>query len=162
MHDAAVMMITVLNRELIKDHVSIIINDGSRRLMSKQKAYTLIIKYIPKRAADINRLLNEEKSFIINIDEESITELIIDEATKKREFIEKIRQDMRITSPSILEEGRRQRALMRGQTDQPRGIALSMKSYDNAIKNMSKIGKNDFNPTEAIDDRSIGIKRRGY
>ena len=157
--DAAIVTIAVISRSLVRDHVTVMINDGASRLMTKDKTYSIIVALVPSLAARLTSLMRDEKSFIVDIGASEIIEMSIDEKMKKVEVIEKIRSEMRVTSPSVKTEADRQRYESSGSVRDLYGASRSFKAQDDVIARAAKIG--GYDPSSQIKSgSSIRPKKR--
>lgn len=147
MRDAAIVSITVIGRALARDHVSVIINDGHRRLMSREKAYRLVVDLAPSLAAEASMMLRDERSFVVSVEDASIEELVIDEKRKAEEVVGRLRAEMTPRSLSVISAARRERAALSG----PRGIRFGeLKSLDKLDDYIRKVSDGDRPPEEDI------------
>ena len=137
---AAIATITVLNKTMMKDYVALIINDGNRRLLTKEKVYSFIVGIIPEFAPDVSEKLKYEKDFIIDVENKAMHDLVIDERSKKAEISEKLRADMRVTSPAVMREIGQQRIEKGLKKETLYGVAREMRAQDLAIEGYSRMG----------------------
>ncbi len=148
MRDAAIVSITVMGQTLTKDHMSVIINDGHRRLMPKEKIYHMVVSMVPSLAQRTSALLRDDRSFLVLIEDEKILELTIDEAAKKREIDERAHDEMRPSSRTVLDAMRNERALQGGSSIERRNF----QKHDEYIRKLSDL--------ERPSNRDSSIRRK--
>jgi hypothetical protein len=139
--------------------VTVIINDGASRLMTKDKAYSIIIALVPSLAARLTSFLRDEKSFIVDIGASEIIEMSLDEKMKKTEIVEQIRSEMRVASPSVIDEATRQRYESKGSVRDLYGVSRSFQAQDDLLQRVARIG--GYDPSGQIKSgSSIRHKKR--
>lgn len=157
--DAAIVTIAVIDRALTRDHVTVMINDGAARLMTKDKTYAIIVALVPSLAARLTSLMRDEKSFIVDIGASEAIEMKIDEKMKRAEVVEKIRSEMRVTSPSVKTEAERQRYESGGSVRELYGASRSFKAQDDMLARAARIG--GYDPSSRLKNgSSIRPKKR--
>jgi len=148
--DAAIVSIALIDRSLIRDHVTVVVNDGAARLLHKDKAYSLLASQVPMLAADITALMRDSKSFIVDISDAKIICLTVDERAKMEETIEKIRKTMNITSADVIDEAKEQQLIIKGVGRDLYGAAKEFKKQDDIIMRASKI--DGYDPMKRTKD----------
>lgn len=155
--DAAIITITVLGRALLRGFASMVVNDGRRRLFSKEKVYQILVDHVPRLASSFMTLLERDASFILIVQDGIIEELKQDEATKMKEIIEKAREEFRAGSSNVLREALRLRwernPTFAAHHDRLEGFL----QHDEVISGMSRT--NGYDPTERMRDPNV-IRRR--
>lgn len=146
--DAAIVSITVMSNPTSLGRVSIIINDGGRRSMSKDKAYTLVIDLVPSLAAKATMLLRDDKNFIVSVPEGKIIELAADGDRRRDETQRRLREDMSITSPSVFARAMEER--LAGPAVE-KGMVRSFRRQDELLKKQARAPG---------DDREDQIRKR--